>query len=111
MHPILAEAVGGMLIAGVLMYGGLAASVLALFALSPAARGHRSSTFKLIAPAVVVGFVNLCLWGFWFVKIICEGHPEMLLSYSLQWFVYFTAPLGTSLLAVIVLQRRKRKEM
>jgi len=109
MHVIFAEAIGGMLVVVALMLAGLAASVLALFALRPAARGERSSTLKLIAPAAILGLVNLCVWVFGAVEIVSAGHSEMLLGYIRQWFMFIAAPLTTSLLSVIVLWRSRHK--
>lgn len=109
MHPMLAESIGGMLIAAGLLFGGLAASILALFALRPAARGDQPATLKLIAPAVIMALANVVLWGSACAKILSTGDFVQLLFGLLETTVWVGAPLATSLLALIVLRRRRKK--
>ena len=104
MHPMLAESIGGMLVHAGSMLAGLAASVMALFGLRPAARGDRSSTLKLIVPAVILGLVNLCGWVSGLIEILSDAHYEMIFSYYCQWFGFMAAPFVFSLLPIIVLR-------
>jgi hypothetical protein len=111
MHAFLAEDFGGIgvMVNFGLMLAAVPASVLALFALRPAANGNRSSTFKMIAPAVILGLVNAGIWGQGLVRLLSEGHSEMIHDYVRQWVWFCAAPLAMSLLAAIVLWRNYGK--
>jgi hypothetical protein len=115
MYVILASEGEGMFIAAILLFGGYAASLLALAALVPALRGNRTSTYKMIAPAVIVTLVFMVLVVGGFVEALYNSYYnngkllDRLLDLLMGLVFYASAPLITSVLAFIVLRYRNRK--
>jgi len=109
MHVMLAEDIGGWLVAGGLLFGGLGASLLALGALLPALRGNRPLTVALIAPAIIM----VILTTFWLAQAYVqrEGHDreEVIENYVRPWFFMAFLPLVTSLAVFVVACYKRRK--
>ena len=99
MHVMLAEDIGGWLVAGALLLGSLATSVLALAALFPAYRGRRALTLCLIAPAVIIAVVAVCYFTDAYVHREFHDHEEIMANYIQPWLVMGLPPLVTSLLS------------
>ena len=107
MPVIFAEALDGWLFAAALMFGGLAASLLALGALFPAWRGNRSLTFALAAPAIIVVLL-VTLWiGYGYVTDGLRDPSFSVSDFMMPWLFLAGPSLATSLLAILVLWFRK----
>ena len=108
MQIMLAEDIGGWLVAGAIMLGSLVSSLLALGALYTAYHGKGTLTVCLLAPAVVMAI--LAVWYFADAYIHREFHDreEIMSNYIQPWLVMGFPPLATSLLAGGLLVWRKR---
>jgi len=108
MQPILAESLDGWLFAGMVFFGGLIASALALCALAPARQGNRPLTITLAAPAFVVAMLATLLLAY---GVITDGlrDPDYSISdFAIPWLMLAGPPLATSVLAIAVLWFRTR---
>ena len=99
MHVILAEDIGGWLVAGALLLGSLATSVLALGALFSAYRGMRAMTLCLIAPAAIMAILAVCYFADAYVHREFHDHEEIMANYIQPWLLMGLPPLATSLLS------------
>jgi len=108
MHVMLAEDIGGWLIAGAFFFGGMGSSILALGALFPASRGNWPLTFLLIAPAIII-VLAISFWlGYGYVKDGVQQPDELSENYIKPWIIMAGLPLITSLVAGVVLCVKKR---
>jgi len=111
MGVILAEDIGGWLVAAAALFGGLAASVLALCALIPAFKRNLLLTLVLSAPALVLG-IDVTVWlGYGFVS---SGPPDSDFDLAHDLIMPWTMMAGPSLvtgllaMAVVLYKRNKR---
>jgi hypothetical protein len=99
--------IGGYMFAAAVFFGGIGASVLALFALFPACRGDRSRTLVMAAPAFALGLLLTLSFGY---ACITDNDPN---SSKGDWVAIWTAlagpSLATSLLAILVLRSRRKQ--
>ena len=112
MQIMLAEDLGGWLLAGSVLFGGLGFSVLALGALIPAWKGDRVFTLLLAAPAFVLGVI---VTG-WLVHGYVGRAPadpsyNPTPDFVMDWIFMAAPALVTSLLAVTVLWNKRRRRM
>jgi TRAP-type C4-dicarboxylate transport system permease small subunit len=105
---MLAEDIGGWLVAGGLLFGGVGASLLALGALVPASRGNRSLTVLLVAPAIIVVLLTTCWLGYGYAQTESSVHEEVMDNFVKPWFLMASLPLATSVVASMVLWFKKR---
>jgi hypothetical protein len=111
MHPILAESLDGWLFAAALMFGGLAASLLALGALFPAWRGDRWRTIAFIAPALIVTLLVTLFAAYGYITD-GVGDPDSSIADFIAPWVFLAGPsFVTSLSAALVLWIRSKKRM
>src|SRR5437764_1260211 len=110
MSVMLAEDIGGWLVAAAALFGGLAASVLALGALIPAFKRNLPLTLILSAPAFILGIVVTIWLGYGFVS---SGVPysdvEIGHDLIMPWAVMAGPSLVTSLLAMAVVWCKRHK--
>jgi hypothetical protein len=111
MQVMFAEDIGPWLAAAALLFGGLAASILALGALFPASRGNRSLTVGLIAPAIIMVILTTCWLAQGYFRRENHDHEEIIDNYVQPWFFMALAPLVTSVLAGFVLWFKRRKRV
>jgi hypothetical protein len=107
MHIMLAEDIGGWLVAGALMLGSIITSLLALGALYPAYRGMGILTVCLIAPAVVMALLVVYYFADAYVHREFHDQEEIMVNYIQPWLVMGLPPLATSLLSGGLLVFRK----
>lgn len=112
MHVMLAESIDGGIFALLVILGELAAILLALVALIPAAHGHRLLVLLLIAPAILMVIFATC----WLGQSFFSGDPEErheLASDALgMWFLFAFPPLLASVTSFsIAAYRRKRRRL
>src|SRR5262245_23751802 len=108
MQVMLAEDIGGWILAGCVLFGGIALSILALGALIPAWKGHRAITLVLATPAFVFGVIATG----WLIHNHLNT-PSVPSYYARADFVatsmFMAGPsLVTSLLSVTVLWYKRR---
>ena len=110
MNVMLAEDIGGWLVAAAALFGGLAASVLALVALVPAFKRNLPLTLVLCAPALLLGIVVTGWLGYGFLS---SGPPDSDFDFGqdlfMPWAVMAGPSLVTSLLAMTVLWYNRTK--
>jgi ABC-type dipeptide/oligopeptide/nickel transport system permease component len=106
---MLAEDIGGWLVAGAFLVGALGTSILALGALVPAWRGNWPLTLALIAPAIVMFLLASCWIGQMYFQRDHHDHDEIIENYVQPWFMMAFPPLITALLAGSVLWFKRRK--
>jgi hypothetical protein len=106
---MLAEDIGGWLVAGGLLLGSLATSVLALGALYPASRGMRSLTLVLIAPASIMAFLAIYYFASAFIHRDFHDREEIIVNYIQPWLLMGFPPLATSVLSGGLLLWKRRK--
>ena len=108
--PILfAEDIGGWLAAGFLFLGGIAATLFALGALFPAAKGNRPVTIVLLIPAVV-----MVLWVTGYLVNAYMGRvnhdaEEIRENYVQPWLLMACPELVVGLVAMAVLIFKRRR--
>jgi hypothetical protein len=108
---ILAEDIGGWLFAGLVLFGGLGAALLALGALVPAWKGHPSLALTLSAPGLILG-LGVTIWLGYGLLTSNLHDPDIDLwqDHVLPWVVMAGPSLATSLLALgLLCYKRKRK--
>src|ERR1043166_5919226 len=93
MHVMFAEDIGGWLVAGGLLLGSLATSVLALGALYPASQGKRSLTICLISPAVIVALAAINYFANAYIHRDFHDREEIIVNYVQPWLVMGFPPL------------------
>ena len=111
--PILfAEDIGGWLVAGFLFLGGIAATLFALGALFPAAKGNRPVTIVLLIPAVV-----MVLWVTGYLVNAYMGRvnhdaEEIRENYVQPWLLMACPELvvGLAAIAVLIFKRRRTSQ-
>jgi hypothetical protein len=64
MTVILAENIGGWLLAGALLFGAIVATILAIIAAFPAKKGNRFAAIVLAAPGFLVGVTGVVIFGY-----------------------------------------------
>ena len=110
MPILLAEDIGGWLLAAADLFGGLAASVLALGALIPAFKRNLPLTIILSAPALLLGTVVTVWLGY---GIVSSGLPDSDFEIGhdliMPWAVMAGPSLVTSLLAMTVVWYKRSK--
>ncbi len=106
---MLAEDIGGWLVAGALLLGSLASSVLALGALYPASKGMRPLTLCLIAPAVITALVAIYYFASAYIHRDFHDHEEIVVNYVQPWLLMGFPPLATSVLSGGVLLWKRRR--
>lgn len=109
---MLAESLDGWLVAAGLLFGGIAASLLALVALFPASKGKAATTLTLLAPAAIVTIGITCWLGYgYYARSPMHNHEEVIDNYVRPWFFMASLPLATSLLACSMLWFKKKTEI
>jgi len=110
MNVMLAEDIGGWLVAAAALFGGLAVSVLALVALIPAFKRKLPLALILATPALVLGIVVTVWLGYGFVS---SGPPDSDFEIGhdliMPWAVMAGPSLATSLLAITVVCYKRTK--
>src|SRR5206468_2460170 len=107
---MLAEDIGGWLLAAGALFGGLGVSVLALGALIPASKGNSSLTFILSVPAFALGLIVSAWFGYGYIKDgFHDPDSEIGHDFIVPWLLMAGPALLTSLLAVSVLWLKKTK--
>ncbi len=104
MHIMLAEEIGGWLIAAGALFGGAGMSALALIALIPASKGKSLLTLLLSAPAFILGVLVTIWLGYGYFSYSQHQVGFEIGSDLVRPWVFMAAPsLVTSLLAWIIL--------
>src|SRR5437016_3876523 len=112
MHIMLAEDIGGWLLAAGALFGGLFASILALCALVPACKGKRSLTLALSAPAFVVGVVVTAWLGYGYIGYgLHDSDFDFGHDFFMPWILMAGPALATGLLALVVLWRNQSRRI
>jgi|GEM_PF-6327817 hypothetical protein len=104
---MLAEDIGGWLVAGAFLFGGLAASLIALIALFPAWRGKGLWTFVLVAPAAISAMLALWWLADGYMQVDHHNEEEIWLDYTQPGLIMAGIPACACLLALSVLWIRK----
>ncbi len=109
MHILFAEDIGGWLAAGFLFLGAGAATLSALGALFPAAKGNSRLTIVLVIPAVV-----MVLWvtGYLvnaYVGRVGHDAEEIRMNYVEPWLLMACPPLVVGVAAITVLLFKRRR--
>jgi hypothetical protein len=110
MHVMLAEDIGGWLVAGGVLFGGLALAVLALLGLFPAVKGHRGATMTLAGPAFIMG-VAVAVWLIrrYFGHAPTDPSYNPMPDFIFELIIMAGPSLAASLLAVTVLLYWRRR--
>ncbi len=109
--PIMfAEDIGGWLVAGGVLFGSWATSMLALIALVPATRGRRRLTLCLITPALIMAVVAVCYFANMYAHRESHDREEIFVNYIQPWFFMGLPPLATSALTTAFLLWNSRKK-
>ena len=105
MRVLFAEDTGGWILAGSVLFGGLATSVLALIALIPAWKGRRALALSLSAPALVMGVIATVWLVIDYAKVQPDPDPSYnaTLDFFMELLIMAGPALVTSLLAMAVL--------
>ena len=110
MYIMLAEDIGGWLLAAGALFGGLAASVLALGALIPAWKGNKLLTLTLSAPALVLGVIVSIWLGYGYLQDgLHDSDFEIGHDLIMPWAVMAGPALVTSLLAFTTLWYKRKR--
>ncbi|HZV34374.1 MAG TPA: hypothetical protein VFB72_07325 [Verrucomicrobiae bacterium] len=109
MHVMLADSIDGGIFAILVLFCGFAASLLALIALVPAARGNKPATFVLVLPALLVGLAITYWLGAMYIKDGLHQTGSEFRDMLMTWIVLSGAPFGTTLLSILVLWYKRRK--
>jgi hypothetical protein len=105
-HEMLAEGMGGISEGG-LFFGGIGASLAALIALIPAARGRRLPTILMIGPAMILGIFYTCRLMAGFIRGGVYNAHEFDIAFVGPWTFIAAPSLATSLVAGLVLWVRR----
>jgi hypothetical protein len=101
---ILAEDIGGWLLAGMLVTAGLASALLALLALIPASRGNRSAAIFMTAPALLAAVaVTLFVIGNMIRDHVRGSDTGTLSDAFFSWLIFVGPPLLTGGIATLVI--------
>jgi hypothetical protein len=96
---ILAEDIGGWLVAAAALFGGLGLAALAALALIPAFNGKRSIAVCLAAPALILGIlVTIWIWGGYFKSGLHDSEADIAHDVVMPWIVM----AGPSLLMSVI---------
>ena len=106
---MLAEDIGGWLLAGAFLLGSLFTSALALIALAPAFKGMRALTLCLLVPAITMVLVVSCYLANTYFRRDSHNRDEIVENYVEPWFIMGFPPLATTALTGAVLIRKRRK--
>ena len=109
MRVILADSIDGGILAILVLLAGLAAVLLALFALFPAAHGKKVATLLMAAPAFLAGVTATILQGCAYVQSEDRSDFEFWSDGLMPWVLFAGPSFAASLLAVLVLWSRRRK--
>jgi len=111
MKVMLAEQMGGYLIVAGFLLAGIIASILALAAIVPAARGNRPLAIKLIFPASVVVFLSLCYVGAAFIVTTLHHEHFPLSDAFMLWLFVGALPFCTLALTALVLWIKRDRDV
>jgi len=107
---MLAESIDGGIFALLVILGEIAATVLALVALIPAARGNRALVVVLIAPAILMVICATC----WLAQLYFAADPQErqeMGSDALQmWLLFALPPLLAGLTSFLTVCYRKKHQ-
>jgi hypothetical protein len=109
MRVILADSIDGGIFALLVLLAGLAASLLAILALFPAAHGKKAATLLMAAPAFSAGVVVTIWLASMYLKEGDSGDLEFWSDCLAPWLLFAGPSFGTSLLAGLILWSRRRK--
>jgi hypothetical protein len=109
MRVLLADDIGGGILALLVLCGVALVSLLALGALFPAARGIKAVTLLMAAPAFIAG-VSVTIWlGITYAQDNEHADLEFWSDVFMPWMLFAGPALGTALLAGLVLWLKRRK--
>jgi ammonia channel protein AmtB len=108
LSPLLAESLNGWLFAAAAFFVALIASLMALCAIGPARRRNRRMTLALAAPALVIGVVFTIAVGYGFITDGMRDPDYSISDFAVPWLMMAGPPLGSSLLAILILWVRMK---